>query len=266
MALARRLHRCIRHQPRPSTFLRRNDSAMQASYRRGDWQKLSRTVCHNQQEPDPVSIASLQSNPWANPWAASSTAQAGTSAPTGPYVEINDVQASFSTSSSSQTAAGMSGASTSPANPLQSLAADIQAMLIQAQSAAATGATTAGTTQATTPEQSVAADLQALLGDIQGTVAGTATPNTQTANSNATAPTGETQPHHHHHHHEGGGEANGASDVAAASTSSGTSASTAGSQPASDQAVSSIFATDIAQAIQAYGGASTSAAMPALMV
>jgi len=217
-----------------------------------------------------VSIASLQSNPWANPWAASSTSQAGASAPTGPYVEINDAQASFSTSASSQTAAGMSGASTSPANPLQSLAADIQAMLIQAQSAAATGATTAGTTQATTPEQSVAADLQTLLGDIQGTVAGTvagtATPNTQTANSNATAPTGETQPHHHHHHHEDGGDANGASDVAAASASSSTGASTAGSQPASDQAVSSIFATDIAQAIQAYGGASTSAAMPALMV
>jgi hypothetical protein len=212
-----------------------------------------------------VSIASAQSNPWANPWAASSTSQSGTNAPTGPCVEINEVQANFSTSVANapdQNATGMSGTSTSPANPLQTLASDIQAMLIQAQSAAPTGAAAAGTTQATTPEQNVASDLQTLLGDIQGTVA----PNAQTANSNAAAPTGETEPHHHHHHHEGDGEANGASDVATAATTSDTGTSTAGSQLTSDQAVSSIFATDIAQAIQAYGGGGSSAAMPALMV
>jgi hypothetical protein len=213
-----------------------------------------------------VSIASLQSNSWANPWAASATSQSRASAPTGSFVEINEVQANFSTAASKapwsgQNAAGMSGASTSPANPLARLASDIQAMLIQAQSAGPTGAANASTPQAATPtpEQNVATDLQTLLGDIQSAVA----PNTQTANSNATAPTGGTEHHHHHHHHEGGGEANGASGVAA--TSPGPGASTAGSQFAGDQAVSSTFASDIAQAIQAYGGGA-SAAMPALMV
>jgi hypothetical protein len=139
-------------------------------------------------------------------------------------------------------------------------------MLIQAQNTVAPvgtpgGTTTAATTVAATPEQTVATDLQTIMGDIQSAIA----PNTQTANSNPTAPTGETE-HHHHHHHGGGSDINGASDVATAPTSSGTSSSTAGSQLASDQAVSSIFATDIAQAIQAYGGDSTSATMPALMV
>jgi hypothetical protein len=187
-----------------------------------------------------VSIGSLQSNPWANPWAASATSQSGNNgpgrtAPAGSFVEINLVGATFSTSashapSSGQNAAGMSGTSTSPANPLQSLASDIQAMLIQAQSAAPTGGTATSPTGAATPEQRVAADLQTIMGDIQSAIA----PNTQTANSNPTAPTGETEHHHHHHHHDGGGEANGASDVAATSTSSGngasgTGASTAGS-------------------------------------
>jgi hypothetical protein len=213
-----------------------------------------------------VSIDSLQSNPWANPWAASTASQSagstpGSTAPTGSFLEIDQVQATFSTAAANgpgQNAAGMSAAVASPANPLQNLASDIQAMLIQAQNAAAQSGANGGTKAAATPAQSVATDLQTILGDIQAAIA----PNTQTANTNPTAPNGETG--HHRHHHQHGGDANGASNVAAASSGSGTS--TAGSQLASDQAVSSIFATDIAQAIQAYGGSSTSATTPALMV
>jgi hypothetical protein len=189
-----------------------------------------------------VSIGSLQSNPWANPWAspwaASATPQSGTkapgnAAPAGSFVEINQIQVNLSTSASNAPSSGQSTAGTtgaSPANPLQSLASDIQAMLIQAQSSAPTGGAAASTTTTASPEQRVAADLQTIMGDIQSAIA----PNTQTANSNPTAPTGETEHHHHHHHHDGGGEANGASDVAATSTSlgngaSGTGVSTAGS-------------------------------------
>jgi hypothetical protein len=213
-----------------------------------------------------VSIDSLQSNPWANPWAASNGSQSagntpGSTAPTGLFIEIDQVQATFSTPAANgpgQNAAGLSAAGASPANPLQNLASDIQAMLIQAQNTAAQSGANGGTKAAATPAQNVAADLQTILGDIQAAIA----PNTQTANSNPTSPTGETGHHHHHHHH--GGDANGASNVAAASSGGGTS--TAGSRLASDQAVSSIFATDIAQAIQAYVGGSTSATMPAQMV
>jgi hypothetical protein len=181
------------------------------------------------------------------------------------------VQGTFSWSVADEAGSsqGPSGTTTSPANPLQSLASDIQAMLIQAQSAAATsGAAASGTatsgaaSAAATPEQSVTSDLQTLLGDIQSAIS----PNTQTANTNPASPTGQTAPHHHHHHHGGDGEANGASDVAAAAPSPGPAASNTGSVLASDQTVSSIFATDIAQAIHAYGGDSASTSQPALTV
>lgn len=207
-----------------------------------------------------MSIDSLQSNPWTNPWSASAASQSGTnaaggSASTGPFAEINQLQANFGSSApnsawAGQSSVGTNDASLSPANPLQSLASDIQAMLIQAQDTAASGV---GTAQAATPQQSVAADLQSILGDLQGAAA----PATQTANADPTAPTGQTEHHHHHHHQDGDGEATGASDVAAASTTAAPSTN--------DQSVSTIFASDIAQAIQAYGGGSTDPAMPALM-
>lgn len=241
-----------------------------------------------------MSIDSLQSNPWANPWAASTSSKAA---------GTDQSQATFSTSGSNSpwSAQGAAGSSTSssPANPLQSLAADIQAMLIQAQNTGTQGSATGGTTGATTAEQSAATDLQTMLGNMQaafaansqmantnstastdGTTTG-ATPqhsvatdlqtmlddlqaaitgNTQTANSDPTSSTGETR--HHHHHNIGGGEANGASDVASASTSPDPGASATGSRLAGDQAVSPSLATEIAQAIQAYaiGGASTATA------
>jgi hypothetical protein len=197
-----------------------------------------------------------------NPWAASTVSQSGANRPwnsaaTGSLLEIDQVQASFSTSASNapwpgQNAAGTSGAPTSPANPLQSFASDIQAMLIQAQNAFGSGGAAGGTTTNATPGQAVANDLQALMGDLQAAAA----PNTQTANSNPTAPTGAAGHHHHHHRHDGGGEANGQFDVAAASAS--------GTQSATGQSVSATFATDIAQAIQAYGGGAAATAMPAL--
>jgi hypothetical protein len=224
-----------------------------------------------------VSIGSLQSVPWADQWGGSTATQPGNSASssasaTGPFAATGQAQSSYGASASNalwagQDSTGTSAATTSPANPLQSLASDIQAMLIQAQSTAAGGGVTGSTTAAASPEQTAATDLQTMMGDIQSAIQSATTPNTQTANSNSTAPTGETEPAHHHHHHGGGaGEANGATAVASASTSSGTGASNAGSQLASDQAVSSIFATDIGQAIQAYGANSATSAMPALTV
>src|SRR5258708_954592 len=144
-----------------------------------------------------------------------------------------------------QNAAGTSDASTSSANPLQSLASDIQAMLIGAQNGTALGG---GTGSGASPEQKRATDLQTLLSDLQTATSA----NTQTANSNPTAPDG-TAVHHHHHHHHGGGEANGAFDVAAAAPT--------GTQAASGHSV----AADIAQAIRAYGGGSIAAAFPMLM-
>jgi hypothetical protein len=218
-----------------------------------------------------MSIGSLQSNPWAASIASqSSTGAPGASAPTGPNDEISLEQLTFSTSvsnasGSGQDAAGTNGATMSPANLLQSLASDIQAMLIQAQSAPA--ASGGSTTATASPQQNAATDLQTLMTDIQSAVtqSGT-TPNAQTANSNPTAPAGQTAHHHHHHHSDGGDDASGASDVANASTSQEGAVAPTGSQLAGDEAVSSIFATDIAQAIQAYGGDSASAAMPALMV
>ena len=187
-----------------------------------------------------MSIDSLQSNPWANPWATSTSSKAA---------GADRAQAIFTTSGSNSPASAQGGAgsstSPSPANPLQSLASDIQALLIQAQNTGTQGSATGGTTGATTGQQSVATDLQTMLHDIQAAITG----NTQTANSDPTSPTGETR--HHHHHNIGGGEANGASDVASASTLQDTGS-----------AVASVLPTGIAQAIQAYanGGASTAAA------
>jgi hypothetical protein len=230
-----------------------------------------RTVCHPKQEPDPVSIASLQSNPWASSWAASAGSTSASNAPWSAAPAGPSAGTSTSAANgpwSGQNATGTNATDASPANPLQSLASDIQAMLIQAQSNASqssttggttsTGSTTASATSAATSGQSLATALQTIMSDIQSAIA----PATQTANADPTAPAGETG-HHHHHHHGGGGEATGATDVAGTSTPSATSAPT---QLATDQSVSSVFASGIAQAIQAYAGGSVSAAMPALTV
>jgi hypothetical protein len=92
-----------------------------------------------------------------------------------------------------------------------------------------------------------------------------ATPNAQTANSDPTGAASKTG-QHHHHHHEGGGEASGATSVANSATPSGTTAAPTRSATSADQAVSQVFAADIAQALQAYSGVSTSPMMPALTV
>ena len=109
-----------------------------------------------------------------------------------------------------------------------------------------------------TPEQNLANALQTLMSDLQGGN----TANTQTANTNSSDGVGQTQ-HHHHHHHEDGGNANGATAVAAATTS-GTTATASGSQASEDKAVSQVFAADIVQAIQAYGGTSSASTTTSL--
>jgi hypothetical protein len=145
---------------------------------------------------------------------------------------------------------------------MQSVATDIQAMLIQAQSTAAapaSGTSTAisASTAAVNPQQKIAADLQTLLGDLQSATS----PNAQTASTSPAGPVGGTAPHHHHHHHEEGGEASGATSVAGASTPAATSSNSTG-----DQAVSSMFAADITQALQAYGGSGAAGLMPNLTI
>ncbi len=225
-----------------------------------------------------MSIGSLQSDYWANQWASSAASASANSSPwsTGSTAApgvATPVQGSFDALQqggpwSSQDDTGTTGASASSSNPLQNLAADIQAMLIQAQSTAATESQTAtattaaqpatavsatsGGTAAVTPEQKLATDLQTLLSDLQPAT----TPATQTANASATDATGQTEHHHHHHHHGGGGNASAATDVASTSTTSGTTAATTGSTTSGDQTASQIFAADIAQALQAYGGVS----------
>jgi hypothetical protein len=213
-----------------------------------------------------VSIDGVHSHPLA----AASLQQFGangprSAGPTGPFIEVHQVRDSVSPPVSnsppaSRTAGGTSGGSTSPANPLQSLASDIQAMLIQAQNTSGQGGVPGGTTAAATPVRSVAADLRAVVGNIQSAVA----PNSQTANSNPTGPAGAAEHHHHRHHHGGGGEAIGTFDVGASTGSSSNGGSGTGTQTADNQSVFTISATDIMQAIRAYTGGTTPAAAPAL--
>ena len=207
-----------------------------------------------------MSIGSLQSNPWPNPWDTATAAQTGTAGNAAAASEISQFEETVTAWASNGALSGQDATATNApsANPLQNLASDIQAMLIQAQSAA--GADDTPTTA--DPVQSVATDLQTILGGSQSGGAA----NSQTANANPTAPTGQTeQHHHHHHHHDGDGEANAATDVAAASGSAGAGSPTT-TQLSSDQAVSSIFASDIAQAIESYGSNISSTAISGLMV
>jgi len=182
-----------------------------------------------------VSIGSIQPHPWSNPWSAASHSSTNTS---------------WNTAAAG---AGPSGTPVAPANPFEQLASNIQAMLIQAQSTtAASGTSTTGGAAAVSPEQNLATSLQTLMNDLQPSTA----PNAQTASTNPTDPVGQTE-HHHHHHREADGDASGATAVAS---------TTANSVTGEDQAVSQVFAADIAQAIQSYGGASASSMMPALTV
>jgi hypothetical protein len=101
----------------------------------------------------------------------------------------------------------------------------------------------------------MAADLQTLMSDLQSG----RSPNARTASTNPSSATGQTEHHHHHHHH--GGEASGARASASSGAPSGAAAAPAGS---AGQAVSQLFAADIAQALKAYGGANAAPATPAL--
>jgi hypothetical protein len=215
-----------------------------------------------------MSIGSVQSNPWSNPWDQSVSSQSGTSA-----ASSSGVQGSFGPPMpngpwSGQDSGGTTA--TAPANPFQTLASDIQAMLIQAQdtgAATAAAGTSASATAsaggtALTPEQQVAADLQNMMTELQSS----ASSSTQTANANPADPTSQTgqtgqTEHHHHHHHGGGGEASGATAVADASTTATTTAATAG-----DQSESQALSVDFTAAIQAYSGANASSLMPMLTI
>ena len=189
-----------------------------------------------------MSISALASTPWSPP-ASSSTDTGGTSG-------INWPSAQWTTGSFTQGTNDLVQSGTAPAaTPFQQLSGDIQALLVQAQSGSGTGATT---TTATTPAQQLAADVQTIMSELQagGSSGGTtATPAGTATQANAT---GATRPHHHHHQHEGG-----------TSATSTAASSTATTQPASissaDAEVSNVFAADIVQALQSYGGTSTSA-------
>lgn len=200
-----------------------------------------------------MSIGSLSSNPWADPWSSYATSQSGSAAATAPYVEISAIQEAFSTTVSTGAAPGQdpasaSGTQSAPVNPLQALAADIQAMFIQAQNEAATAGTAAQTS--TTGSQTV-----------QGVTQTTSPTNAQTADANPSGAAGQTEHHHHHHHHDDGGDTTGATDVAMASSSTGQTTANQGSQSAA-----SMFAADLVQAIESYGGTAATAAISSLTV
>lgn len=218
-----------------------------------------------------MSISSISTNPWANPWAEAVPLQLSAGASVsidatetlqGGFDQPAALGSSFNPSATDTTA--------SLANPLQSLSADIQAMLIQAQNTAATPATTATTANTTTsgttavsPEQQLATDLQTLMSDLQSANASggqTATSGAQTASVNP-ADTGQVAHHHHHHHHDGGGDAGGDSSVASATTT----ATANSTSTASDAAVAQSFAGDIMQALQSYVGAGGKSSIPSVM-
>jgi hypothetical protein len=224
-----------------------------------------------------VSIGSVQSNPWSN-LGAQSSSQSGASATSG-SIPGSDTsvpgQGSFGSPlpSGPWSNQGTSVTGGAVANPMQSLANDIQAMLIQAQSTSAmqtagtTGSSTAGGTGAVSPEQQAATDLQTLMSDLQGSTSSqTGAPSSaQTASTTSPDPTGQTE-HHRHHHHEAGGAAGEASTVVASSTPSGTVGAALSSTSSSDQQVAQVFAGDIEQALQAYGGGAAATTMPSLTV
>ena len=223
-----------------------------------------------------MSIDSLQTNHWTNPWARNVSSQSEkhttwSAAPSAAAGTTGSVRGGFSPAVptgpwSSQGGSGSNSASTTPANPLRTLASDIQAMLIQAQGTAAaadsqTGtaaAQTSGGATAASPEQTLATDLRSLLSDLQSG----ATANARTANANPADAAGRTEHHRHHHRHEDGGGASAATAVASSSTAAGTTTASAGSAAGFDQAVSRVFAADIAQALRAYGGASAATTTP----
>jgi len=195
-----------------------------------------------------MSIGSLQTNPWANPWAVSANSPTETSA-----AQSTGFWATQNASDTTSTAAAS-------ANPFQTLASDIQAMLIQAQTAGAKE--TPATTAASNPETNLATALQTLMTDLQAS--GTSNTQSSTQSNSRTAstdPTGAASQtaHHHHHHHDADGEANGATATASGS-------STTNSTTLADEAASQSIAADITQALTAYGGVAAGAMMPALMI
>ncbi len=197
----------------------------------------------------------------------------------------------FSTASGAATSMTMgSSPASGSTDPFQQLASDIQAMLLQAQGgtaapaatsvgSATTAANAAGGSTVANPEQQVASDAQAMLAKLQSGQTGSGS-TSQTATASQTGAS-EAQPHHHHHHHEGGGSQPGgdAGAMTAGTSSAGTTGSstaTASGSPNSgsgstttsaslgDQAVSQAFASDIMQALQAYGGTPSGVASPGL--
>ncbi|MSP02934.1 MAG: hypothetical protein EXR07_18105 [Acetobacteraceae bacterium] len=127
--------------------------------------------------------------------------------------------------------------------PFQRLASDIQAILIQAQSnAASPKAAVSGTA----PGKLVSGG-QAALGQIGNGGA-----------SSAKAPgghqTGPANRHHHHHMKGGGAGSTSAGSVSTAAAAAGVATVGTG------QAVSSVLAAGLVQAIRAYGGGSAGAA------
>jgi hypothetical protein len=210
-----------------------------------------------------MSVGSIAANTWTPPFPPRSTvgsACGGFSPP------LSDASASTS---------GTGTSISSSTDPFQQLASDIQAMLLQAQSgtvtqaastvgSATTGASGIGSTTPANPEQQLATDAQSMLAQLQSDQAGSGT-TAQTATAGQAGP-GEARPHHHHHHHQNNSQSGGdtVSGTTASSTTAASAAATSGTSSNRDQAVSQAFATEIMQALQAYGSAPSTTAVPGL--
>jgi hypothetical protein len=175
------------------------------------------------------------------------------------------VSSSSSTGSGDAVAnSGSPAASNNFASFLQAFSADLQAMLTQLGNAATTTSTPAAsssTTGSTAPASS----------------ASTATTSTTTTAADPTSQTASTQDtsgvhHHHHHHGDGDGDGDGGQGGSMQTAANqlvgdiGESLQT-GSQTASGiNNSASTFATDMVQAMQAYGGSTSTSASLATLV
>lgn len=228
-----------------------------------------------------MSIGSIASNSWIPPFRQQPGA-AGTWSTAPPTPPDTSVPQPTIAPWPSQSASGTGAQVTPPTSPFQQLSTDIQAILLQAQGASSTqtasattaASTTGGTTAAATPEQQLATDVQTLLAQLQDGQSGSATSG-QTASASQTGATTAAQPHHHHHHHhaasgeEGGdavGAAGGTTPTTATSANTPPDASTSASAaPSSDRTVTQAFAANIMQALQVYGGTSSTGTGSGLM-
>jgi hypothetical protein len=180
--------------------------------------------------------------------------------------------ASIPTSSSNAISnTGSPAASNNFASFLQAFSADLQEMLTQLGNAATTTATPTATTTSTQTASSSTTGSTTTASSSSSTTTSTTSTATATDPTSQTASNQDTDSvHHHHHHHHGDGDAGqGGSVQTAANQLVGDIGESPqiGSQTASGiNNSASTFASDIMQAMQAYGGSTSTSASLATLV